>query len=968
MSCFENSKPATIGARFPSERRRIIQQNPHDENNHPNRPLPDRCWQSREPALPPGNPPGRPTARGERFSTHHPHSLRHSHVQVVPRQCVGATAVNAITQSGTVLGVESVGKDNVLCFSPNDWVEITDDWLELNGLPGELHRIAPNGVDASAKTLTLTAPIVTPANFPVANELTDPSRHTRVRRWDQAGKIFESDGVTVWTDLDAAGSTGDIPVPPPGTTLVLENGVTVTFGWDSKKAALKSGDFWNFAARATDGTVEYLDHAPPRGIYHHYCRLGVGNLTTGFADCRVPWPPAASGEGCCECAVCVNADDHNNGIFTIQGAIVKVIGLAGGKVCLGPGTYNVTETIKIVGAKVPLTIVGHGAALLNWAPSQPTKVSTAAILIDSSAGVTLENFGLVVPAATGDAPSFVLNPGVMIQNSAGVTVQECVFLCIANFAAANPALALGGFVMQTSIKNNVISFSNADGQIVPGVGLSHLPTIATESASDFKPNTTLLTLDIYVQDNFIQTGSSGIDLDGLSIHAWQVRLNNNFIGPSSVAGIMVAGAGVPASTTAESSVEITDNEIVTLPTGHGIVCGVGAARISENDILCLTPIAGLPNESTVGDGILLDAPHVVAETTPALDGLQLVGNRISGVAGIGIEFRAQIGSAIIHQNLIEKTGAGGIIMTASFGVPDSDRRSVLSTAQHLSIANNQLLDLIPDLANPFLTRFNAAIGIGLVSTDAAEIEGNIVRNLALEASNERKVSLVGIGLLACVSVRISGNKVVNIGNANVTFNLSAGIAVGGPSVGRVDVSGNTSQRSESETSTPNAWFALFIGTMADPLKLLNLEVVPLKTNRSVILGDSSAVLAEAGLPAVSVRGNYLEASTISPLAQVALDTSGTGSCIFTENQCVLIDSGNSKRQVRNVILSAPAVIASNNAITGGSIGLDINAPLGNAKLAPATIVGNILNTGKIQLNSNPLQHATSPWGPLNVFP
>jgi hypothetical protein len=49
-----------------------------------------------------------------------------------------ATAVNTIDASGTVLGVQSVGKDNVLCFSPNDWVEITDDWLELNGLPGEL--------------------------------------------------------------------------------------------------------------------------------------------------------------------------------------------------------------------------------------------------------------------------------------------------------------------------------------------------------------------------------------------------------------------------------------------------------------------------------------------------------------------------------------------------------------------------------------------------------------------------------------------------------------------------------------------------------------------------------------------------------------------------------------------------------------------------------------------------------------
>ena len=106
----------------------------------------------------------------------------------------------------------------------------------------------------------------------------------RVTRASSAGtsaaKVFEADGATVWVDLDLAGSSGDIPVPPPGTTLILENGITVTFGLDKNGGPNDTGDHWEFAARTADGTVEYLNAAPPRGIYHHYARLAVIGLST----------------------------------------------------------------------------------------------------------------------------------------------------------------------------------------------------------------------------------------------------------------------------------------------------------------------------------------------------------------------------------------------------------------------------------------------------------------------------------------------------------------------------------------------------------------------------------------------------------------------------------------------------------------------------------------------------------------
>ena len=179
-------------------------------------------------------------------------------------------SVLGIATGGTLLTVDSTGKDAVLRFNVNDWVEITDDFLELNGLPGELHQIS--GISDAEKTMMLSS-AVSPANFS-QDPATLAARHTRVTRWNQASKILQNNG-TLWVDLDVPGSTGDIPVPPAGVTLLLENGVTVSFDRAATGGDFRSADYWTFAARSSDGSVESLDGAPPRGIFHHYARLAI---------------------------------------------------------------------------------------------------------------------------------------------------------------------------------------------------------------------------------------------------------------------------------------------------------------------------------------------------------------------------------------------------------------------------------------------------------------------------------------------------------------------------------------------------------------------------------------------------------------------------------------------------------------------------------------------------------------------
>jgi hypothetical protein len=84
------------------------------------------------------------------------------------------TVVTSITNiSGQYVSVHDVGPDDVLGFANGQWVEVSDDSLELNGLPGELIQI--QNVDTPTKTITLqSAPTLV-----FKEEL-----HPKLRRWD----------------------------------------------------------------------------------------------------------------------------------------------------------------------------------------------------------------------------------------------------------------------------------------------------------------------------------------------------------------------------------------------------------------------------------------------------------------------------------------------------------------------------------------------------------------------------------------------------------------------------------------------------------------------------------------------------------------------------------------------------------------------------------------------------------------
>jgi hypothetical protein len=838
-----------------------------------------------------------------------------------------ATQVTAINATGSVLTVVMTKRDSVLRFAAGAWVEVTDDIHEFAGVAGEMHQV--QAVDDVNLTITLATALTAGVFDP-----THPERHTRVTFWDESGTVRDPNN-NIIVDVDTNG--GLIPVLQ-NTTVVLEDGMQVSFSLDPAVTAgvFHARDFWVFTARAVDASAEILTDAPPRGVHHHYCRLAV--VTFPFpstpTDCRSFWPPNLGGD--CGCDACVTAQSHNQGVFTIQTAIEQV--KSGGRVCIGPGVYVLTDTITLSGVQA-VELAGHGNPVL-LAPATAATTTQPVILIEGCTGVTVQDLTIgMAPALTFDPKEAgILTPGVMVQNSVFVTITCCGFISIDNQNPNNPAIGFGGFLSEATISDNAVSFLAADqqGNLLPGpgTGLARLPTLDANSV-DF-----LLTLDLYIRDNFLQCGSSGVNLDVLCWHVWQVEVSGNFIGPTAVSGINLAGIGLPAPS---SRVEISRNEVI--GSGDGILCGLSAAHIVENDIVSSTA-AGAAG----GSGVILDATLIPM----TVDGCEITGNRIVGVGGVGIELRPTLGTAVITGNLVQGAGGGGIVM------------SRFNSAQHLRIAGNQLLGLIPSVANPDVAILNVAVGVLLIAVGLVEIEGNVIKDLGLDTAGN--ISRTGIGLIACSSVRIAGNQVINIGPASVTFGPSAGIAVTGPPFDRAEVVDNIIRRSDSVTQATDStvWRALYIGPLATFGESAAFSTVPLADNQFLLVSAAATFAVNEGQQLATVHGNFMEALSIAPAAEITT----TGTCIFTNNQCALhapsffgLSQAGSVAEPSSffpgntaVSLAARSVVASNNIVTGGFLNIDIAAS------TPFTALGNITGN-QMRLGGAALP---APWNTLNI--
>ncbi|MFB3921958.1 MAG: DUF6519 domain-containing protein [Terriglobia bacterium] len=773
-----------------------------------------------------------------------------------------------------VLTVTRVGRDSVLRFSPGECVEITDDWHEFAQKPGLIRQVK----DVNDALLTVTLTQALPAGeFPVDGQgKTDPQRHTRLRRWDQKGEVRDSNGNLI-IDLDAPNSPGVIPVPASGTSVLLEDGVQITFELEPANGRFRVGDYWTFAARTADASVEELDTAPPRGIHHHYCRLALVTFPSTVTDCRVLWPPEFGGEGC-DCSVCVTAESHNSGALTIQFAIDKVKAV-GGTVCLGPGIYNLGETPILIDGAQSIRLRGQG-----WRTILAHPAPGSALVVRRSLGVTIEDLTLLT-AALGDDPS----PALALQNCAGVTIQRCYLLRVGPAERGSAAIGLAGILVDTKLRDNVV--------FAP-IGIGAFATKGADPTGLAPQNAPLLTALLLVENNALFCSQRGISLDGLSLHIFETRLGGNLLQDCAQGGIVARGWVAPGS-----AFNVEGNEA--RAGGAGIVVGVDRARIRANEVSPLQAGGG-------GAGILL-APGL---DQTGVDLCQIIENRITGVGGDGIGIQAAVGSGMIKNNIIEGVGGGGIVMS-------EDGR-----ADTLAIENNQLLNIAPQVNDPA----RAVVGIRVVQTQRATVAANTLVGIGITAT--QAPSRAGIQMLGTLSARIAGNEIQDLGPAT-QFLQSAAAVDCLSTFDYLDVASNTIRRNPVVPPTPTApggqWFGIRIRApqLQSPVITLGNFLVAVAADQVFTFAGNNLAAQARRRECVNIHENSLDVYGEVPAVQVG----AAGTLTFSNNQCRHLSQ---KQPVVNV--EAGILILSVNRLRGSG---DDDAVIARVPKDSFTVLGNI---------------------------
>jgi len=156
-------------------------------------------------------------------------------------------------------------------FAIGDLVEIADDLVELitgpcedrvnhtDHLRGELRKVATVNLQTrriSWENAAAIDPLELPFHLPLPRTMR-LAHHAKLTRWDAV----------------SACTPGDIE---------LADGVVIEFGGQD----LCAGDFWLFATRTIDRSVERLIEAPPRGIKHAYYPLAAIHRSRANASDR----------------------------------------------------------------------------------------------------------------------------------------------------------------------------------------------------------------------------------------------------------------------------------------------------------------------------------------------------------------------------------------------------------------------------------------------------------------------------------------------------------------------------------------------------------------------------------------------------------------------------------------------------------------------------------------------------------
>ena len=241
-----------------------------------------------------------------------------------------------------------------------------------------------------------------------------------------------------------------------------------------------SGDYWVFAARTADASVEQLTAAPPRGIHHHFCRLAVVTFPSTVIDCRTLWPPDSARRGHdCECAVCVTPESHASGAAHDPDG--RRPGQGHRRQGLPPARLLLPRPAGADHGRQSLALEGKGwRTILVSAGREP------AIVVEGSLGVTIDSLTVLTSSFSrpGAPPAGI---AIELRNTIGTRSSDACSSSSppsrgggdtgddhqpaqAGFgagprAAGAPLIALDGLVVETLIQENVLVGTTGIGAV-----------------------------------------------------------------------------------------------------------------------------------------------------------------------------------------------------------------------------------------------------------------------------------------------------------------------------------------------------------------------------------------------------------------------------------------------------------------------------------------------------------------------
>lgn len=585
----------------------------------------------------------------------------------------GVTAINNVTNSegnpASQLAVTSLGRDQVLGFAPGNWIEILDDSSEYAQTAGELHQI--DTIDVAAKTITLATTLG--ASFTTGD--TDPDRHTRIRRWDMAGKVYDEDGTTVWWDIDAQGR-GDIPVPPTGTTLILENGITVAFDVSATGGLFVAGDFWTFAARTADGSVEKLVEATPRGIHHHYTRLSIVTFPNSATDCRPDWP-LSGGEsecGCC-CTITVGDGVDSVGQYTSINDAINALPASGGEVCILPGRYF--EHVLIQGrhdvvlrgcgwqTRIASPALNQAAPAGDAAPA-PASASTFTAVITIAASEHVQLLSFAVEAAPAEVGVLIDGTGTLTPVTIPIPVPAGGGTDVLAMILPTPK------TLDVTVEDLVITASTLPAILAHSVALLQIERnrVAMENVGSSWPAVWVSGKELRVVRNWLGIHDA-VNPEWLPFTVTQDLAPTAGTGPASAVAVLPLHPGGLQIAGPSVDVFVLENEIDRAGR-NGIT--LGSVTLVDKDG---EPSGELTGTTVTGPGPCDTTVTVTIPGTPAGDGDD----------GRTVIASGELRDVQICRNRIRQTGLSGI---GPVGFFDSSETTELISIKNLTIAENTL--------------------------------------------------------------------------------------------------------------------------------------------------------------------------------------------------------------------------------------------------------------------------------------